>query len=207
MVTEPAFNDAESSEETSTCPRCGHVREKQADCVSEAIISDLQLQIREISAKISEVDTEKAERSQLQADLKNLEHQLQVSMELMTNRLEQCETRFSGSALSLSQQEADSHLPALLERLNRLEDRLEKVDLISKQISSLEEGGRIESEQLLMLQDQYSLLKNEVVEIKLNVERLYRPRENAETLAHLENEILAIRKRLDQFRRILNKSA
>jgi hypothetical protein len=174
MATEAALKNRETAEDTSAHRSVRNSSEQ----VHRAVIADLQLQIQEISSRVAEVDIEKAERVQLRADLKNLEHQLQVNIELMAARLEQCEKRFSEPMASTSEREADSHLPALLERLNRLEDRLGKVDLISKQISNLEEDGKIESKQLSTLQDQYSLLRKEVVEIKFHVERLCRTQED-----------------------------
>ena len=57
------------------------------------LVSDIQLQIRDITAKFSETEFEKAERNRLQKELKELDQKFQSSLEELTARLEGYEKR------------------------------------------------------------------------------------------------------------------
>ena len=172
-----------------------------------AIISDLQRQVREIDSRFSEVEFEKVERNRLRADLKSLEQQLQMKMDQMAERLERWESQLSEGSTSTAQQEVDSQLLSLLERLKRLEESLESADDLGRRINDLEEKKNTILQQLNTLQEQHSSFREEVAEIKSKLEQICEAQEAAEPRTPLEDDVHAIRKYLDEFRQIMLKCA
>jgi chromosome segregation ATPase len=172
---------------------------------SRMLIADLQRQVREISIRFTELEFEKAERIQIRTDLKNMEQQLQSDAERVIARLEQCEKRLEQASGSKSQHEREVLLPSLLTRLERLEDRLGSLDHISRQINSLEDKNEDFLQQIAELQSQLTILRDEVTETKRQAEEADQGREIDGSRTPLEDDVHAIRKYLDEFRRILSQ--
>jgi chromosome segregation ATPase len=168
-------------------------------------IADLRMQMREISLRFTELEFEKAERIQIRTDLKNLEQRLQSDVERIAARLEQCEKRLEQASGSKSQHEREVLLPSLLTRLERLEDRLGSLDHISRQINSLEDKNEDFLQQIAELQSQLTILRDEVTETKRQAEEADQGREIDGSRTPLEDDVHAIRKYLDEFRRILSQ--
>jgi len=79
------------------------------------VISDLQQQVRELSARFAEIEFEKAERSQLRTDLKNLDRRLQDMLDRMALQLEQFE---SGLRSRLPRRQSTNRVFICLRSLN-----------------------------------------------------------------------------------------
>jgi archaellum component FlaC len=167
----------------------------------KAMIADLQRQIREIDSRFSEVDFEKAERNRLRADLKDLELQLQANMDQMVERFEQC----NAQSPSPVQEEEDSGLHGLLDRLDQIEEQLESAGNISRQINDLEDKQAPLLQRVTALEKQYSNVLEEVAKIKSKLEQIREAQEAAEPRTPIEDDVHAIRKYLDEFRQLLSQ--
>jgi peptidoglycan hydrolase CwlO-like protein len=173
----------------------------------EATISDMQMQLREISARFANVEFEKAERNQLRADLKNLERQLHDNLESMENRLDQFAKRFEESSVPAPDKESGSRLAAILERLEHIEGSLQNLDHFGGKFRDLDEKNRAYSQLMLELQMQHSALRKEVADIKSQLELLSQAQESQEPETPLEIDVHAIRKYLDELRDILSTAS
>ena len=171
----------------------------------KAMIADLQRQIREINSRFSEVDFEKAERNRLRADLKDLELQLQAKMDQMLERFEQCEVQIREGSTATAQQESDGGLHAILNRLDQLEQQLKSADNIGRQINDLEDKKSAILQQVTALEEQYSNVREEVAGIKSELEQIREAQLAAEPRTPIEDDVHAIRKNLDEFRKLLNQ--
>jgi chromosome segregation ATPase len=173
----------------------------------KAANSDLQLQIKELSAKFSQVEFEKAERNQLRTDLKNLEQQFQAHLDRMAIRLDQVEKKSAETSDPKPQQKSESQSSEILKRLEKIEDILMNLDPISRQISDLTQRDVTNSRQISELQTQYTLLRQEVLEIKDQINLINKAREAEEPRTPIEEDVRAIRKNLEEFRQFLSKHA
>ncbi len=169
-------------------------------------LADLQLQVRELSGRFSNLEFEKAERNQLRIDLRNLESQVQTNLENMATRLQQAEKRFAEELVpksELAEPEISVQLAAIMERVGQLEDQLRNLDHISGQVSDLEEKNGNNSQLMLELQAQHSAIREEVSEVKSQIELVRQAHENQEPPTPLEDDVHAIRKNLDELRQFL----
>lgn len=181
--------------------------QEQSEQELRVAISDLQLQFREISVKIAEVEFEKAERNQLRTELKNLERHFQANLEQIAIQLEQVEKRLADPPVSAFQQEIESYFPQLLQRLEHVEGRLESLKNIGNQINDLNEKNGAGSQQLSILQNQHSEISKEFAAIKSQLEEVCEAQRQRESSTPLEEDVHAIRTLLDEFREMLSKGA
>jgi chromosome segregation ATPase len=173
----------------------------------KAATIDLQLQIKELTAKFAQVEFEKAERNQLRSDLRNLEQQFQTHLDLMADRLDQAEKRLIETPDPKPQPEPDDQSPEILKRLEKIEDILMNLDPISRQIEDLTQRDVTNSRQISEIQTQYTLLRQEVMEIKNQIDLISKARETEEPRTPIEEDVRAIRKNLEEFRQFLSKHA
>ena len=171
------------------------------------VISDLQQQVRELSARFAEIEFEKAERSQLRTDLKNLDRRLQDMLDRMALQLEQFEKRFKESPAQAPKHESGVYLPALLERLKQLEEKLQSLGQISHQTSNLDERTAAVSHLISELQGQHSALREQVMEIKSQLELVRQAEKAGEPKTPLEDDVHAIRKNLDELSRLISTAS
>jgi DNA repair exonuclease SbcCD ATPase subunit len=181
------------------------IAQEQSEQERRVAISDLQLQLREISVRIAEVEFEKAERNQLRTELKNLEQHFQANLEQIALQLEQIEKRLAEPSVSTFQQEMEDYFPRLLKRLEQVESKLEGLEDIGSQINDLNEKNGAGSKQLSMLQSQHSALREEFAAIKSQLEQVCEAQRKKEPSTPLEIDVHAIRKHLDEFREMLGK--
>ncbi len=174
------------------------------DQESNSLIADLQMQVREMSTRFSDLEFEKAERTRMRTDLKNIEQQIQSDREQVSARLEQFEKRLEQNLGGESRQEREVLLPSLLTRLEKLEDRLESLDNLTRQINDLTDKTGAHAQQVAEIQNQLSVLRDEVLEMKYQVGQAEGASESNGAKTPLENDVHAIRKYLDEFRRILS---
>jgi hypothetical protein len=128
---------------------------------------DLRIQLRELQSRFAEVEFEKAERSQLRADLKNLEKQLQDVQWRSSIRLDEFEKLHREPA------------PEVLELRSQMETVWERLDQLETRAQAPRPGGvasgsdpqlpdilpRIEQE-MMELKDQLAVLREQVIELK-----------------------------------------
>ncbi len=194
------FNDSNSEGDWST--------QQLSEQDDGMIISDLQIQLRDLNSRFADIEFERAERIQLRSDLKNLEKKLQDNLEQMAIRMEQCEKRVEDFPVSQSQQEPlESHLAPLLKRLDHVESILEKsspvyssgseqqildmltrfepciIEMENKTAKLMEEVGLKES-QINGLSEKYDHAEHQFSQVQ-------------DQLAALHDEVLEIKGRLD----------
>ncbi len=174
-----------------------------------ALVADIQLQIREISSKISEAEFEKAERNRIQKELKDLDKRLQSSLDGMTARLDQHEKRMDEISATKPQQDSSANdLTPFEERLKRVEEKAIGVDRLNHQFGDLVEKYGINVQQILELRDQWSVLQKDFQEAKAEMELLRKAQADAPPKPPVEEEIrTALGKYLDEFRQLLNPAA
>jgi chromosome segregation ATPase len=186
-----------SGEESPGTPRPGEQDPKTA-------ISDLQMQIRELSARFTDAEFEKAERNQIRADLKNLERQLRESVDKTSTRLEQCEQRIECSSLPNAKLESlIFNFSSIMERLERLEERLQGLESGGTKDDELWEYEDDNSNVLLELHSQLTALGEEVSGIKCQLENVRHVPDAVEPKSALEDDVRAIRGNLDELRQFL----
>jgi chromosome segregation ATPase len=175
-----------------------------ADQDPRIAICDLQLQIRELNARFADMEFEKAERNQIRADLKILEQQLRENLEQTETRLDQCEQRIECSSLPKAQLESlNFNFSSIMERLERLEGKLENLESANAQNDDLWENDSDNSRLLLELHDQISALSAEVSGIKSQLDPGRRIPDSEEPRTALEDDVRAIRGNLDELRQFL----
>ena len=167
-------------------------------------IADLQLQIRELNARFADAEFEKAERNQIRSDLKNLERQLREILEQMEARLDQCEQRIECASLPKAQLESlNFNFSSIMERLERLEARLENLEPSETRSDDLWEEENDNSRLLLELHGQISTLSAEVSGIKSRLDAGRPAQDPEEPRTALEDDVRAIRGNLDDLRQLL----
>jgi ribosomal protein S27AE/chromosome segregation ATPase len=152
-------------------------------------IADLQLQIRELNARFEEMESEKAERSQLRTELNNLERYLQENLDLTSSRLEEFE-KLLGTALGEGLETPEAKAG---DAVNQLSPPGEKEDDNSRKISEL--------------QDQLSELCEKFRGMQGLLEQLQQNRTAEQPQGMLESDVHAIRANLDQLLSLIHRSS
>jgi hypothetical protein len=165
----------------------------------QATLSELQAQVQLLSNRFSQVEFEKAERSQLRLDLKNLERQLFENLERMESRLENPPTP------EAQQETIDPRLPEILERVELAEAKLGSVDFAGQYMIELSEKSEANISEIADLKRQIALLREDFGKINSQLEILTQAQEVEEPRTPLEEDVHIIRKNLDEFRAFLSK--
>jgi predicted ribosome quality control (RQC) complex YloA/Tae2 family protein len=162
---------------------------------------DLQLKVRELHARFVEIEFEKAERTRLRADLKNLEQQLQRHQERTSAQLEQLEQRLSATP-EVPGLNIDERIQQILPKCTACENKTtkltENLSLTINQLGDLWEKTNHNSHQATELSGHVAVLQRELSEIKamLNLFQQVPKSEEPQTIA--EDDVRAIRKNLDE---------
>jgi chromosome segregation ATPase len=155
-----------------------------------AALTQIQSQIQAFSGRFAEVEFEKAERSQLRIDLKNLERQIRESMARMESRLAQTEKSLENPPAPPAQQAApDMRVMALTERLERTEEKLGSFDFATQSIVALGEKNEANSRHVEDLKGQLTALQNEAKEIKSAPELVSQAQKQ---VSDLQNQVTAL---------------
>lgn len=201
-----------------------------------AAVSDLRLQIKELSAKLNTVEFERAERNQIQASLKNLERQFHENLERAEIRMGQFEKTLEDYSKSQIQKDVfNAHASSVLSRLEQIDSRLENlpkdpgskidprileilrkfeqrlVEFESKAAGTSEEKAENPKDITAELQDHMTVLREEVVEIKCELGLLQQRFDELYLSAQepktlLEEDVHAIRENLDGIRKFISAS-
>ena len=165
----------------------------------QATLSELQAQVQVLSTRFSQVDFEKAERSQLRLDFKNLERQLFENLERIENRLE-------NPPIAEDQQETpDPRLPEILERVEQVEAKLASVDFAGQYMVELSEKSDANLSEIADLKQQISILREDFGKISSQLEIIAQAQKVEEPRTPLEEDVHIIRKNLDELRAFLSK--
>jgi uncharacterized protein involved in exopolysaccharide biosynthesis len=164
------------------------------------MIEELQDQVRMLAMRCSQVEFEKAERTQLRQDLKNLERQLVENIERLEDRMA------SQPAMPHIEQPAlDPRLPELRDRLEQAEATLGSFEFAGQYMIELNEKGEANARQIADLQQQVTFLREDLVNIKNQLEFISEAQKAEEPRTSLEEDVHVIRKNLDELRSFLNK--
>jgi chromosome segregation ATPase len=164
------------------------------------MIEELQDQVRRLSTRCSQVEFEKAERTQLRQDLKNLERQLVENVE-----------RLEGQMVPLPPvpqtelQALDPRLPELRDRLEQAESTLGSFEFAGQYIVELSEKGEANSRQIADLQQLIGLLREDLDSVKSQLEAIAEAQKAEEPRTSLEEDVHSIRRNLDELRSFLSK--
>jgi chromosome segregation ATPase len=210
------------------CPKCGFEQEERLDCKECGIvfskynalftssessdtleeevslkseIQNLQIQVRELSSRLINVDFEKAERKKIRSELTDLNKEVHQNQTEMETRMRQIEERLESSFL----ESASQVTPEILENLPRSEEIDQKaseltdnINRINDRLTSLWEKTGQNSHQIEELCDQVTTLYNEILETKNQLESMEKIEVDGEPKTIYEDDVKAIRKNLDE---------
>jgi chromosome segregation ATPase len=210
------------------CPKCGFEQEERLDCKECGIvfskynalftssessdtleeevslkseIQNLEMQVRELSSRLINVDFEKAERKKIRSELTDLNKEVHQNQTEMETRMRQIEERLESSFL----ESASQVTPEILENLPRSEEIDQKaseltdnINRINDRLTSLWEKTGQNSHQIEELCDQVTTLYNEILETKNQLESMEKIEVDGEPKTIYEDDVKAIRKNLDE---------
>lgn len=210
------------------CPKCGFDQEERLDCKECGIvfskynalftssepsgapeeevslkseIQDLQIQVRELSSRLIDVDFEKAERKKIRSDLTDLNKQMQQNQTEMVTQMKQIEERLERSF----QESASQITPEILENLPKSEEMeqqaselTDNLNHINDRLTSLWEKTGQNSSQITELCDQVTSLHNEILETRDQLESMDKNQVDGEPKTIYEDDVKSIRKNLDE---------
>jgi chromosome segregation ATPase len=166
-----------------------------------AALTQIQLQLQTFTGRFSEVEFERAERSQLRIDLKNLERQIRESIARVESRLTQTEKSLQNPpappAQPAQQSTPDIRVMALTEKLERVEEKLGSFDFATQSIVSLGEKNEANSRQVEEIKGQLAALQNETKEAKGAPELISQAQKQVSDLQNqftaLQNEVKEVK--------------
>jgi chromosome segregation ATPase len=210
------------------CPKCGFEQEERLDCRECGVIfskynalfqsadghsegrdapstlneiQQLQIQLRDIGSRLIDAEFEKAERKKLRSDLKDLEDLLQSGKTETDAKLRQMEEKLTsqsegpGARIQRDFQGKFSKMEEIEKKTAQLS---EIVTTTIDQCTNLWEKTGQNSYQISEFHKQIVALRNEVLEIRNQVETLQKERGKVEPQTIADDDIRAIRKNLDQ---------
>ena len=210
------------------CPKCGFDQEERLDCKECGIvfskynalftssessdaseeevllkseIQDLQIQVRELSSRLINVDFEKTERKKIRSDLMDLKKQVDQNQTETETQMRQIKDR-----LERSFQESASQIPPeILDNLPKSEEMEQKASELTDdlnrthdQLTNLWEKTGQNSYQITELHDQIASLCDEILETKKLLESIKQNQVDEEPNTIYEDDVKAIRKNLDE---------
>jgi chromosome segregation ATPase len=164
------------------------------------MIEELQEQVRTLSTRCSQVEFEKAERTQLRQDLKNIERQLVENFERLESQM-----GTPPPVPPTEQQTFDPRLPELRDRLEQAESTLGSFEFAGQYIIELSEKGEANARQIADLQQQIGLLREDLDGVKSQLESVAEAQKAEEPRTSLEEDVHIIRRNLDELRSFLSK--
>ena len=171
------------------------------------LVSEMQTQVRELSARFAEVDFEKAERNRLQKELMEIDQKLQGKLGELIARVEQYEKRLEDMPAPEQPQESGADLSAFEKRLTEIEDKLNGLSRLNHQFNDLVEKYGVNFQQILELRERWEGLQKEYEGVKPQIEIFRKELEENKPGHPVEEEIRATMcKYLDEFRRLLAAS-
>jgi chromosome segregation ATPase len=210
------------------CPKCGFDQEERLDCKECGIvfskynalftssessntsedevslkseIQDLQIQVRELSSRLIDVDFEKTERKKMRSELTDLNKQVNQNQTEIETRMKQIKERLESS----SQESSSQITPEILKNLPKSEEIEQKASELTDnlnrtqdQLTNLWEKTGQNSYQITELQDQVTFLRDEILETKNQLESIKKNQVDEEPKTIFDDDVKAIRKNLDE---------
>jgi uncharacterized protein involved in exopolysaccharide biosynthesis len=164
------------------------------------MIEELQDQVRMLSTRCSQVEFEKAERTQLRQDIRNLERQLGENIERLEGRM-----AVQPAMPQIEQPLLDPRLPELRDRLEQAEATLGSFEFAGQYMVELSEKGEANARQIADLQQQVASLREDLANAKNQLDLIAETLKAEEPRTSLEEDVHVIRKNLDELRAFLNK--
>lgn len=210
------------------CPKCGFEQEERLDCRECGIIfskynalfpsadgrnedddsasgmneiQELQIQMRDLSSRLIEAEFEKAERKKLRSDLRDMEDLLQSEKTEKEERLKQieekllCQSEGSGTKIESDIQGKLSKIEEMEQKTTQLSDILTTA---IDQCTNLWEKTGQNSYQIAEFHKQILALRDEVLELRNQLEILQKNQTKEEPQTIADDDIRAIRRNLDQ---------
>jgi chromosome segregation ATPase len=210
------------------CPKCGFEQEERLDCkecgivfskynalftssessdtseeevLAKSEIQDLQIQVRELSSRLIDVDFEKAERKKIRSELTELNKQMQQNQTEIETRMRKIEEKLEKSFRESTSQitpEFMENLPKSEEIEQKASELTENLNRANDQLTSLWKKTDKNSDQITELCDQVMSLQNEILETRNQLESMEKNQVDEEPKTIYEDDVKAIRKNLDE---------
>ncbi len=210
------------------CPKCGKEQEERLDCKECGIVfskyialfqspeshgatdveastkgefQELQIKVRELSAKTIDIEFEKTERKKLRMDVKNLEEQIQKTQQQVEARFQQLENRLLNPGLGTESQfnpEIQEILKKSEEMGQKTSEMTDNINQAINQLPGLWEKTVQNSYQVTELRDQMAALRKEATWMKTQIENLQKGQTNGDREPIDVDEFKAIRRNLDE---------
>lgn len=210
------------------CPKCGFEQEERLDCRECGIIfskynalfqsadgrnehndsasgmdeiQELQIQMRDLSSRLIEAEFEKAERKKLRSDLRDMEDLLQSEKTEKEARLKQiedkllCQPEGPGTKIEREIQGKLAKIDEMEQKTTQLSDIL--TTTIDQYTNLWEKTGQ-NSYQIAEFHKQILALRDEVLELRNQLEILQKNQTKEEPQTIADDDIRAIRRNLDQ---------
>ena len=217
------------------CPKCGFEQEKRLDCRECGVIfskynalfqsaegqdmsaesasalneiQELQIQMRDLSSRLIDAEFEKAERKKLRSDVRDLEDLLQSEKTGTEARLRQIEEKLA-SQPEIQGAKIPRDLQGKLSKIDEIEQKTTQLsDILTTaidQCTNLWEKTGQNSYQISEFHKQIVALRNEVLELRGQLENLQENQTKEEPQTIAEDDIRAIRRNLDQLGQFISE--
>jgi len=217
------------------CPKCGFEQEERLDCRECGVIfskynalfqstdgqnesgdsasaineiQELQIQMRELSSRLIDAEFEKAERKKLRSDLRDLEDLLQSEKTGTETRLRQIEEKLASQSEGPGVK-IQRDLQGKLSKIDEIEQKTTQLsDILTTaidQCTNLWEKTGQNSYQISEFHKQIVALRNEVLELRGQLENLQENQTKEEPQTIAEDDIRAIRRNLDQLGQFISE--
>ncbi len=164
-------------------------------------IDELQDQVHTLSSRCAQFEFEKAERSRLRQDLRNLERQLAENVERLEMRMDNVPPP------AAAPQMFDPRFSELRDRLEHVEAALRSMEFAGQYMADLSDRSETSARQIADLQQQVALFRDEIDAVKSRLEAIVEAQKAEEPRTPLEEDVHAIRKNLDELRAFLSRPA
>jgi chromosome segregation ATPase len=217
------------------CPKCGFEQEKRLDCRECGVIfskynalfqsaegqdmsaesasalneiQELQIQMRDLSSRLIDAEFEKAERKKLRSDVRDLEDLIQSEKTGTEARLRQIEEKLA-SQPEIQGAKIPRDLQGKLSKIDEIEQKTTQLsDILTTaidQCTNLWEKTGQNSYQISEFHKQIVALRNEVLELRGQLENLQENQTKEEPQTIAEDDIRAIRRNLDQLGQFISE--
>ena len=217
------------------CPKCGFEQEERLDCRECGVIfskyhalfqstdnqdedidspsavneiQELQIQMRDLTSRLIDAEFEKAERKKLRSDLRDLEDLLQSEKAGTEARLRQIEEKLA-SPSERTGGKIQRDLQGKLSKIDEIEQKTTQLsDILTTaidQCTNLWEKTGQNSYKISEFHQQIVALRNEVLELRSQLENLQKNQAKEEPQTIADDDIRAIRRNLDQLGQFISE--
>ena len=124
-------------------------------------ITELQLQVRELSARFDEMESDRAEREQFRTEMENLQRLLHESLDLTSSRLDQFEQHMGEFSAERPETGGDANAAEQLSELqSQLGELHNQVQEMQSLLDQLQQKGLTEPPQGVLEHDVHAIREN-----------------------------------------------